>query len=323
MIDVSVVVPTYQRPELLGQCLFALMRQSLGHDRYEVIVADDAASPVTRAQVDRLAGRAGAMIRYVPVTGESHGPAAARNVGWRTASAPIVAFTDDDTVPTRDWLKRGLQYFGHDGIAAVSGRTLVPLGPSPTDYERDTAGLETGGFVTANCLVRRDALKALGGFDERFALAWREDTDLYFRLLKEGCNVAHAPASVVVHPVRLAMWGVSILQQRKASYDALLYKKHPALYSQYVRPGRPLVYYPIVASLLAMILGVVSGEAMVTALAAVAWLIFTSCLVARRLRGNSMAPSHVLEMLVTSALIPPLSLFWRMRGAVRHHVLFW
>jgi GT2 family glycosyltransferase len=323
MTDVSVVVPTCRRPELLERCLSALVRQSLCQDRYEIIVADDAASPETRAQVERWRGRARASVRHVAMSGKSHGPAAARNAGWRLASAPLVAFTDDDTVPARDWLERGLQVFSDGTIAAAAGRVIVPLGPAPTDYERDAAGLESAGFVTANCLVRRDVLEAVSGFDERFSLAWREDTDLYFRLLERHCRVAPAPQSVVVHPVRPAGWGVSIGQQRKASYDALLYKKHPSFYAKYVRPGRPLAYYPIVASLLAVILGIISHQSMMTTVASFAWLTFTSDLVARRLRNNSSDALHVIEMLVTSALIPPVSLFWRARGGVRHRVLFW
>jgi GT2 family glycosyltransferase len=300
-----------------------MLRQSLEHQRYEIIVADDGASSATRAQVERFHSRRQAVVRYVPVQGDPHGPAAARNAGWRIAAAPLIAFTDDDTVPAREWLERGLHAFTDEAIAAVSGRIVVPLRDSPTDYERDAAGLETAGFVTANCFVRREALKAVGGFDEHFALAWREDTDLYFRLLESGRLVAYAPESVVVHPVRAESWGVSLSQQRKASYDALLYKKHPGLYAEHVRPGRPVIYYPIVGCLLAIVLGVARQEATMTALAAFTWITLTSDLVARRLRNNSSAAKHVLEMLVTSALIPPLSLFWRAHGGARHRVLFW
>lgn len=323
MLDVSVVVPTCRRPDLLGRCLSALLRQSLEYDRYEIIVADDAASTATLAEVEQCRSRASTALRYVAVRGEMHGPAAARNAGWRIGSAPVIAFTDDDTVPTREWLERALEVFGDPGIAAASGRVIVPIGSSPTDYERDAAGLEAAGFVTANCLVRRDVLEAIAGFDEHFAVAWREDTDLYFRLLEQHRRVAHAPASVVVHPVRPARWGVSIAQQRKASYDALLYKKHPVLYAEYVRPGRPVVYYAIVCCLVAVVVGVLIEQSMVTLLASFAWLTFTSDLVARRLRNNSLAAKHVIEMVVTSVLIPPVSLFWRAVGGVRHRVPFY
>ncbi|TMG77552.1 MAG: glycosyltransferase, partial [Betaproteobacteria bacterium] len=154
---VAVVVPTCGRPDLLRRCVAALEAQSLAADAYEIIVVDDT-----------LARR---------------GPAATRNIGWRRAKAPIVAFTDDDTVPDADWLARGLAAF-EPGVDAVAGRIVMPLPATPTDYERNEQGLERAEFVTANCFVRRAVLQRLGGFDESFRLPWREDSDLHFRLLE-------------------------------------------------------------------------------------------------------------------------------------------
>src|SRR5688572_20611263 len=99
---VSVVVPTYRRPDLLARCLGALLRQSWPPADYEVIVADDAAEEATRRLVESL-DTSGLRLQYVPVLGR-HGPAAARNVGWRAARGEIIAFTDDDCIPDSGWL---------------------------------------------------------------------------------------------------------------------------------------------------------------------------------------------------------------------------
>src|SRR3954454_118451 len=102
----SVVVPTFRRPESLSRCLAALCVQDFDAAAYEVIVVDDAASDEARRVVTCWAERAaecGLALRYVQVTG-AHGPAAARNVGWRVARGQIIAFTDDDCLPTSDWL---------------------------------------------------------------------------------------------------------------------------------------------------------------------------------------------------------------------------
>jgi glycosyltransferase involved in cell wall biosynthesis len=131
-LQVSVVVPTCGRPALLARCLRALERQSLPREAYEVIVVEDR---------------------------ERKGPAAARNRGWRRAAAAIVAFTDDDTEPARDWLEQGLAAF-QDPIDAVTGRIVMPIPEEPTDYERDARGLERAEFVTANCFLRRGLLSA-------------------------------------------------------------------------------------------------------------------------------------------------------------------
>src|SRR5690606_10619854 len=104
----------------------------------------------------------------------------------------------------------------------------------------------TAEFVTANCFVRRTVLEAVGGFDERFRAAWREDSDLHFVMLERGLKLMKVPAAVVVHPVRPARWGVCLRIQRKSQYDALLYKKHPELYRRRIGPNRPRDYYAIV-----------------------------------------------------------------------------
>src|SRR4051812_29868840 len=182
----SVVVPTCHRPELLDRCLAALATQALAGGRYEVIVADDAASAATRCQVERQAERfaaTGERLRYLAVCG-NHGPAAARNAGWRAAHGEVVAFTDDDCLPDAYWLATGLRAV-EAGADAASGRIVVPLASSPpTDYERDAAHLAEAEFATANCFCRRSVLVAIGGFDERFTAAWREDSDLHFSLLR-------------------------------------------------------------------------------------------------------------------------------------------
>src|SRR5207248_7127815 len=102
----------------------------------------------------------------------------------------IIAFTDDDCVPDSGWLAAGLAAFSSPTVVAVAGQTVVPLPANPTDYERNVAGLEKSEFLTANCFVRSDVLAAVGGFDEQFTAAWREDSDLHFRLLDTGGTIA-------------------------------------------------------------------------------------------------------------------------------------
>ena len=264
--------------------------------------------------------RPGPAIRYLAVEGR-HGPAAARNLGWRGTSAGVIAFTDDDCRPDPGWLAAGLAAM-EGGAVAATGRVVVPLPESPTDYERDAAGLEGAEFVTANLFCRRDALEAVGGFDERFAVAWREDSDLHFALLKLGGRIAGAPDAVVVHPVRPAPWGVSLLQQRKGLFDALLYKKHPDLYRRRIMAGPPWPYYAIVAATLAAGLAAWWGWRPVALAAAGLWAGLTARFCLLRLRRTSRAPAHVAEMVATSAVIPYLSVFWRLYGAWKFRVLF-
>lgn len=321
---VSVVVPTYRRPELLRQCLGALSYQTLDPADYEVIVVDDAPDEETRRLVEEWSRRRGAPALRYETSGERHGPAAARNVGWRLARGPIVAFTDDDCLPAQGWLEAGLAAFEPPAVAAVCGRILVPLAPEPTDYEANTAGLERAPFATANCFYRLDALRMVGGFDERYPTAWREDSDLHFAVLDRGGECRSCDEAVVVHPVRpAACWGVSLRQQRNNLSEALLFKKYPALYRRLIRPRPAWRYYASVAALAAAPAAAAAGLWRAAGAAALAWLGLTLHLAWQRLRRTSRRPAHVAEMLATSALIPPLALFWHWRGAIRHRVFFW
>ena len=208
---VSVVVPTYRRPDLLERCLKALVAQNFPADAFEIVVADDGPDESTRRLVREWALRTGGApeIRYGPVNG-TPGPAGARNRGWETADSPVIAFTDDDTVPRPDWLVEGYQVIlASPKHLAATGRVIVPLprDRAPTDYEKDLAQLGTAEFVTANCFVRRSALEAIGGFDERFTSAWREDSDLQFTLMKTlRGDIVKAPRALVEHPPRQMTW---------------------------------------------------------------------------------------------------------------------
>jgi glycosyltransferase involved in cell wall biosynthesis len=330
---VSVIVPTFRRPELLADCLDQLLAQTLAESEYEVIVADDEASPRTERLVADKASRTPVTLRYVPVRGR-HGPAAARNAGVSASSidSELLAFTDDDCLPDDDWLRAALECFER-GTAAhrplcASGRLVMPLPKEPTDYERDAARLSEAGFVTANAFVQKDAFLAIGGFDERFTSAWREDSDLFFRLLKlshtRGVREPYVwiQDAVVVHPIRPASWGVSLRQQKKAFFNALLYKKHPDLYRERIQARPPLSYYAVLAALLVALAGISLGQPALLTGGVVGWSLLTAWFFARRLQGTTKAMGHVTELALTSALIPPLAVYWRLRGAATHRVVF-
>jgi GT2 family glycosyltransferase len=321
---VSVVVPTHERPQLLACCLDHLARQDLETSQFEIIVVDDGssreASVANHAFASRAArGRPGLAIHYLH-SSDNLGPAAARNRGWRCARASVIAFTDDDTRPTVGWLREGLAALQR--LDAVAGRILVPLPGDPTDYERDAAGLANAEFVTANCFVRTAMLRAIGGFDERYRMAWREDSDLQFELLRRGARIGCATGAVVVHPIRPAKWGVSVKQQKRVVFDALLYKKYPRDYRRWIRPQPPWQYYLAVLLLIALAYSAFLGYTPVATAAAIGWLAVTAAFCWRRLRATQKSPAHVLEMIATSALIPPVSVFWRLAGAWRYRVLF-
>ena len=156
------------------------------------------------------------------------GPAAARNVGWRSTTAPWIAFVDDDVEPPVGWAQALLDDLVRaTDVAAVQGQVQVPLpsGRRPSDWERNVAGLDGATWITADMAVRRTALEEVDGFDERFSRAYREDTDLALRLLDAGWRLTLGRRRVS-HPVRPAPWWVSVRLQRGNGDDVLLERLH-------------------------------------------------------------------------------------------------
>jgi len=321
--EVSVVVPTCRRPQLLERCLHALLQQDLAPSRYEIIVCDDGPDDGTRqllAALSAIGAARGLAIVYMPIT-RTQGPAGARNRGWRLARAQIIAFTDDDTIPDPGWLAQGLAALKGRPVAAVSGRVVMPLRSQATDYERKAVRLATAEFVTANCFVRRAVLENVGGFDERFTSAGRGDSDLHFSILRSGGAVERAPGAIVVHPVRPERWGISMKQARKSQFDALLSKKHPEQYRTRIG-APPWRYYLIVLMGAAAIAGFLMGAPGLAFPALITWTVLTLQFAVRRLRGASRRPSHIVEMIVTSIAIPPLAVAWRVLGALKYGTRF-
>jgi hypothetical protein len=182
--------------------------------------------------------------------------------------------------------------------------------------------LERAPCATANCFYRRTVLEAVGGFDERFTEAWREDSDLQFGALARGVLIVHEPQALVTHPVRPAPWGISLALQRQNRFNALLYKKYPQFYHRFNSHEPPWAYY--VASVLPLlgILAASGGWLWPAALFFGAWMVMAGAFCLRRLRGVTHRPAHVVEMMVTSVLIPPYAVFWRLYGAFQYRVAF-
>src|SRR5918993_330216 len=217
----SVVVPTLGRPSL--DVLLDALAAAPGPGPAELVLVDDrpAGAPL-QPQRPGLPP-----IRVVRTGGG--GPARARNLGWRTARTEWIAFLDDDVVPDPDWYQRLEQ-----DLAALPaevaggpgrGRGPPPDDRRPTDWERGPAGLATSSWITADLAYRRSALAAVGGFDERFPRAFREDSDLALRVMDTGARLVRGQRWVT-HPVRPADRWVSVRVQAGNADDVLMRRLH-------------------------------------------------------------------------------------------------
>ncbi|MBO9571444.1 MAG: glycosyltransferase [Chitinophagaceae bacterium] len=321
---ISVVIPTYNRAGLLMKCIHALSQQDFDKEDFEIIVVSDGPDGATRYMLNELIIPLPFM-QYISLA-KNRGPAAARNAGWRVAGGKLIAFTDDDCLPKPDWLSNLWRMYisnGEPPLMAFTGRVIVPVSDNPTDYEINTAHLQNADFITANCACTKKSLELTDGFDERFTTAWREDSDLEFRLMEKGIFIQRKINAAVVHPVRKADWGVSIKEQRKTIFNALLYKKFPSLFRQKIQPVPAWNYYAIIIGFLLMLTGVAVSLRPLFFTGLIIYSCLTFMFIWKRLVNTSKEFNHVIEMIVTSLVIPFISIYWTIRGALKYKVFYY
>lgn len=215
--EVTIVVPAFN------------VAATLGRQASAVIVVDDASEPPLAAMAD---------VRLIRLA-VNGGPAAARNAGVADVSTRFVAFLDTDVDADDGWLDALLPHFNDARVALVAPRVMsadgsstlaqYELARSPLDLGdqpgRIAAGTRISYVPAAAMIVRTDALRAIGGFDE--TLRTGEDVDMVWRLVDAGHRCRYEPAAVVHHRSRssFAAWA-----RQRVSYGrsaASLERKHP------------------------------------------------------------------------------------------------
>ncbi len=313
----TIVVPTVGRPSL--RVLLEALAAGTEPVRAAVVVVDD-----RRDGPDLAADLADVGLEDLRVVrAGGGGPARARNIGWRHARTPWVSFLDDDVVTDPDWyavLQRDLRGAGAH-VAGSQGQVRVPLPTDrrPTDWERGTAGLATATWITADMSYRRQALAAVGGFDERFPRAFREDADLGLRISGSQGEIVHGERWIT-HPVRPADDWASLRQQAGYADDFLMRAVHGSDWRARARApkGRRARHAAVTgAAGVAVLAAAFRRPGLATAAAAgalggVAEFAWT------RIAPGPRDPDEVRRMLLTSAAIPFAASWHSLRGAWTH-----
>lgn len=231
MSRVSVIIPTYNRGNLIEETLESLFRQTRPAD--EIIVVDDGSTDDT---VERLAAYGD---RLCVIRQENAGPASARNLGLKVATGDIIQFFDSDDLMASNkietqvaaldntdadivycpWVKADLA----DGVAKCAQKVLqqraLPNVRPPIRHFLH-------GWVTVfqTCLFRRALFERVGNFDTR--LMPSEDSELMFRLLFKGARLAHTPETIVLYRLHASQQiSGSGLNELRRVRDWALYKE--------------------------------------------------------------------------------------------------
>jgi cellulose synthase/poly-beta-1,6-N-acetylglucosamine synthase-like glycosyltransferase len=207
---VTVVISTRDRAEELERSLASLLASDVLPS--EIIIVDQSRDRRSQSIVGACT-TVGVEIRYIRHTGRGLGTS--QNIGFSTATQPIVAVTDDDCVVPPNWIATiEASFAAPDGIDLLTGRVL-PLGADEpgryavssrignrrVDFGRDAMPWDIGSGN--NFAARREWLVRVGGNDERLGPGSRGqggvDMDLFYRLVRAGARARYNPASFVYH----------------------------------------------------------------------------------------------------------------------------
>ena len=218
MPDISVIICTHNRADLLGQCINSMYAQSLDPDRYEVIVVDNGSTDHTRDICRQYSGQSNFVYISEPVLGLSQ----ARNTGWKVAKGIYIGYIDDDATAAPRWLELALYCFKNIdpqpewvGGAVSLDWEIDPPTWMTDDYENTLGRIYWGEqprFLTGrgerlgglNSFFRRDVLEELGGFDVQLgrigkSLLSAEETQLQHRITATGGHLFYHPEVSVKH----------------------------------------------------------------------------------------------------------------------------
>ena len=222
--DVSVIISTYNRCDLLPVALASVLEQDSGAVSYEVIVVDNNSTDKTRYVVESFLERPNINLRYI--FEEKQGLSYARNAGIAVARAPIVAFTDDDVYVSPDWVANIKRVFDqHPEIGCVGGKVLPQWSNEPpswltNDHWTPLALLDYGDssfyvntdrpicLIGANMAFRREVFERIGVFAPELqrvkgTIGSMEDFEFELRFYQSGGQGLYEPSLRVLSPVDL------------------------------------------------------------------------------------------------------------------------
>ena len=244
-MKISIIIPTYNRKDILFKCLNALFNQTHPKSQYEIIVVDDGSTDTTPKLVKKLTNLSPVPLNYFKQANK--GPASVRNLGIMEAKGDIILFIGDDIIATPHLIEEHVKWhtenFPEDNVAVLGYVTWSPeIEITPLMY-----WLEHGGpqwsfdeleeeeivnfhrFITANISLKRNFLLNNGLFDQDFPYAAYEDTELGYRLEKKGLKIVYNKKAVGFHYHPTDIYDFANRMKKMGESVTIFCNKHPEL----------------------------------------------------------------------------------------------
>ncbi len=208
----SVIIPTYNRPQRLKDCLNAVAGLDYPRDSFETIVVDDGSSASPEPLIEPF--RDCLEIKFLAQ--KNAGPAAARNIAAQNAKGDFLAFTDDDCMVSPKWLSTFADNLSKNPDTLAGGLTVNALPENPFSsasqllisylyqYYEDNAGMSRF-FTSNNIAVPTTIFNRMGGFEVTRLRATAEDREFCYRWLHHGYRMAYIPEALVYHAHNLTL----------------------------------------------------------------------------------------------------------------------
>ena len=202
-LPVSLVIPTYNRVQKLFRLLKSLDKLNPIPD--EIIIVDDHSTDGTDTLLTKWQRIIQPFSKKILIKSVNKGPADSRNLGIHLSGNILVAFTDDDVVVMRDWIKQISSRLlnGEKMLAGIGGSVLALnthlLGRYYTEHKILEAPRNLNYLPTVNCCFKKKALKEVNGFNPSFRFAGGEDTELCLRLRNKGYYFSREKRAIIYH----------------------------------------------------------------------------------------------------------------------------
>lgn len=228
--EISIVMATYNRANLLAKQLIAFENQTLDKSRFEVVIVNDGSPDRTEQLLNNWSRR---YLNLKVIHKENGGPASARNTGVEYASTDLIAFTDDDCIVDSDWLENILKAFQKDeNLKVLHGLTYSrknEIHPFTHQIENDSWNHVV---PTCNAAYSKEMFNLLGGFDTNYPFPHNEDTDLAWKA-HDITTVKFDKDVKVYHPAIPVPFKSQLKRMRFLRSEFLLFKKQPESYKKW------------------------------------------------------------------------------------------
>lgn len=314
----TVVIPSHRRRNLLEKLLWSLQQQTLGPQHFQVRVIATEGDEAFHINIRQFSFDGQIVsIPNDPMKGKS--ASAKRNYGAQIADGEWIAFTDDDCLVDKDWLREAQAIIQSQKVDFIEGAVFIPPPQKPTFTYKGIQRLSRkGGYQTCNMFYRRNEFAELGGFDPKFPY-YLEDTDIAWTFLENGKKPAFAEKAIVSHPVPEPVPKKILESAWRMEKLPYLFKKHPKTFKESSMRAFPRPYLILLLLDVSTFLTIWFSPWMALGLLFTRILI-TFLFIIRMFWGCSTTFNEISQVFYYSLLSPLISFYSLIKGNITNRV---